>query len=115
MFLIAKAFSNNDVEIVAGKVRNFSSKKEEIIQNQNLTAEGLMCWQKDVKFVQPGVWIRRALIEKSGGIDESFHYAFDWDLYIRYIYNFPKVKEIPNLLVHFRLHENSKTDRKSVV
>jgi hypothetical protein len=68
-----------------------------------------MCWEPGVKFVQPGVWMRRALIEPSGGIDEQFHYAFDWDLYIRYLYLFPEVKELDDLLVHFRLHENSKT------
>jgi glycosyltransferase involved in cell wall biosynthesis len=106
---IAVAFTDKKVQVVAGKVRNFSTTEEEIIQNQFLTAEGLMCWNKGVKFVQPGVWLRRSLIEKCGGIDEEFHYAFDWDLYIRYLYHFPQVKEIDELLVHFRLHENSKT------
>lgn len=106
---IAAAFANEQVQMVAGKVRNFSTLEEEIIPNQNLSAKGLMCWEPGVKFVQPGVWMRRALIEQSGGIDELFHYAFDWDLYIRYLYHFPHVKEIDELLVHFRLHENSKT------
>ena len=106
---IANAFGDDEVQMVAGKVRNFSSTLEEIVPNQNLTAEGLMCWQAGVKFVQPGVWLRRSGIEDCGGIDEQFHYAFDWDLYIRYLYYFPLVKEIDDLLVHFRLHENSKT------
>lgn len=106
---IAAAFTDEKVQIVAGRVRNFSSKEEEIIQNQNLSAAGLMCWQPGVKFVQPGAWMKRLLLRASGGIDESFHFCFDWDLYIRYLYNFPVVKEIPELLVHFRLHEDSKT------
>ena len=106
---IANAFGDDDVQMVAGKVRNFSSTQEEIIPNQNLSAEGLMCWQVGVKFVQPGVWLRLNNIEQCGGIDEQFHYAFDWDLYIRYLYNFPEVEEINDLLVHFRLHEQSKT------
>jgi len=106
---IAAAFADEQVQMVAGKVRNFSKAAEEIIPNQNLTAKGLMCWEPGVKFVQPGVWMRREFIVKCGGIDEAFHYAFDWDLYIRYLYHFPKVKELNELLVHFRLHENSKT------
>jgi glycosyltransferase involved in cell wall biosynthesis len=106
---IAAAFANEQVQMVAGKVRNFSTTEEELIPNQHLSAKGLMCWEPGVKFVQPGVWMRRALIEQCGGIDEQFHYAFDWDLYIRYLYHFPQVKEIDELLVHFRLHENSKT------
>jgi glycosyltransferase involved in cell wall biosynthesis len=106
---IAAAFANEQVHMVAGKVQNFSTTEEEIIPNQNLSAKGLMCWEPGVKFVQPGVWMRRELIEKCGGIDEQFHYAFDWDLYIRYLYCFPNVKELDELLLHFRLHENSKT------
>jgi glycosyltransferase involved in cell wall biosynthesis len=106
---IANAFADEQEQLVAGKVRNYSSTYEEIIQNQKLSAKGLMCWEPGVKFVQPAVWMRRELIEKCSGIDEQFHYAFDWDLYIRYLYHFPNVKEIPDLLVHFRLHEQSKT------
>jgi glycosyltransferase involved in cell wall biosynthesis len=109
LFKIAKAFSAENVQMVAGMVHIFSATEEDIISNQKLTAKGLMCWEPDVKFVQPGVWMRRALIEQCGGIDEQFHYAFDWDLYIRYLYCFPQVKDIDELLLHFRLHENSKT------
>jgi len=110
---IAAAFADEQVQMVAGKVRNFSTTEEEVIPNQKLSAKGLMCWEPGVKFVQPGVWMRRALIEQCGGIDEQFHYAFDWDLYIRYLYCFPNVKELDELLVHFRLHENSKTQSLS--
>ena len=109
LYKIAKAFEDKKVSLVAGRVRNFSTTADEIIPNQKLSAQGLMCWEPGVKFVQPGVWMRRELIEQCGGIDEKFHYAFDWDLYIRYLYCFPQVKEIDDLLVHFRLHENSKT------
>ncbi len=110
---IAAAFADEQVHMVAGNVRNFSTTEEVIIPNQHLSAKGLMCWEPGVKFVQPGVWMRRALIEQCGGIDEQFHYAFDWDLYIRYLYCFPQVKELDDLLVHFRLHENSKTQTLS--
>jgi glycosyltransferase involved in cell wall biosynthesis len=106
---IADVFADERVQMAAGIVRNFSEANEEFIQNQKLSATGLMCWEPGVKFVQPGVWMRRELIDLCGGIDEQFHYAFDWDLYIRYLYHFPLVKEIPALLVHFRLHEQSKT------
>ena len=109
LFKIAEAFADAEVQMLAGKVRNFSTTEEEIIPNQQLSAKGLMCWEPGVKFVQPGVWMRKELLAQSGGIDEQFHCAFDWDLYIRYLYHFPQVKELDELLVHFRLHENSKT------
>jgi glycosyltransferase involved in cell wall biosynthesis len=106
---IATTFEDKKVQLVAGTVRTFSVTNEEVIPNQNLSAIGLMTWAPGVKFVQPGVWMRRELITLCGGIDEQFHYAFDWDLYIRYLYFFSTVKEITDVLVHFRLHEDSKT------
>ncbi len=109
LFKIATEFEDQKVQLVAGKVRTFSVTNEEVIPNQNLTAIGLMTWAPSVKFVQPGVWMRLELIALCGGIDEQFHYAFDWDLYIRYLYFFSSVKEITDVLVHFRLHEESKT------
>lgn len=109
LYKIAEAFANKQIQVVAGAVRNFSQNETVIVNNSKLTARGLMCWEPGVKFVQPGVWLRSELIQRCGGIDEQFHYAFDWDLYIRYLYHFPAVKEIEDLLVHFRLHEESKT------
>ena len=68
-----------------------------------------MFWLKGVQFVQPGVWMRKDLIPKCGGINETYHYSFDWDLYIRYLSRFGKVKYIEDLLIHFRYHSDSKT------
>jgi glycosyltransferase involved in cell wall biosynthesis len=109
LFKISKAFENKRVQMVAGHVRNFSSSGDKIVANQNLSAEGLLCWAPGVQFVQPGVWMRRDLIAECGGMDEHFHFAFDWDLYIRYLYDFPAVEYLDDLLVNFRLHEKSKT------
>ncbi len=106
---IARSFEETGADAVAGKVNNFTSKSSEIIANQNLTANGLMCWRRGVQFVQPGVWMRRQHFIDCGGINEKFHYAFDWDLLIRYLYRFPKVAYIDDVLVHFRIHDDSKT------
>lgn len=110
LFKIAAAFNNKQVQVVAGKVRNFSTTEEEFVSNQHLSAKGLMCWEPGVQFVQPGVWMRRSMVEACGGIDEHYHYAFDWDLYIRYLSKFPEVKYLDDVMVHFRLHDNSKTN-----
>ena len=106
---IANAFTSK-VQMVAGKVRIFNNENTiEYVQHSNLTAKGLMFWLKGVQFVQPGVWMRKDLIPKCGGINETYHYSFDWDLYIRYLSKFGKVKYIENLLIHFRYHSESKT------
>ncbi|MBC5773495.1 glycosyltransferase [Pontibacter sp. KCTC 32443] len=106
---VAKGFDEG-ADIVAGKVRIFrDSEILEDVKHSKLSAKGLLLWEPGVQFVQPGVWLKRQLIEKCGGIDDSFHYAFDWDLYIRYLSKFSNIKVLDDLLVHFRYHENSKT------
>lgn len=106
---IANAFAD-DTQMVAGKVRIFEKKKSiEFVQHKNLSARGLMNWVPGVQFVQPGVWLRRKLIQECGGIDDTLHYSFDWDLYIRYLSKFASVKYIDDLLIHFRYHDQSKT------
>ena len=106
---ISDAFSDPSVDVVAGHVNNFSSTASEIVSNQYLSADNLMRWTPGTQFVQPGVWLRKKLLEECGAIDEQFHYAFDWDLLIRYLYKFSSVKYLEDVLVNFRLHGDSKT------
>lgn len=107
---IAEAFKNKEVDAVAGKTVYFNGNIfEEPIQQSNLSAKGLMFWEKGVKFVQPGVWLRKDKIISCGGIDEQYHYAFDSDMIIRYLSKYPNVRYIDQILVYFRLHGESKT------
>lgn len=109
LFVIADKFKSG-ADMVAGKVRIFQDEKTiEIVQHKNLSAESLMFWQNGIKFVQPGVWLKRDLIENCGGIDKTFNYCFDWDLYIRYLSIIKKIEYSDSILIHFRYHSNSKT------
>ncbi len=81
----------------------------EAVANQNLSASKLMCWEPLTQFIQPGVWMRRQHFNEIGGIDENFNYAFDWDMMIRYLYDYNNVAYLDDVLVNFRLHCNSKT------
>ncbi|HRO41225.1 MAG TPA: glycosyltransferase family 2 protein [Flavipsychrobacter sp.] len=110
LFHIAGLF-RGEVDAVAGGVRIFSSNTSYTVQNRNLSARGILLWNDGVDFVQPGVWLRRECIPICGGIDERYHYSFDWDFYIRYLYFFGNVLETDKLLVHFRLHDSSKTTK----
>jgi glycosyltransferase involved in cell wall biosynthesis len=53
---------------------------------------------------------RRSIWEKSGGmIDESLHYAMDWDLLQRFMDAGARFARLPTLLAGFRLHDRQKT------
>lgn len=110
LFEIAELFQNENADLVAGNIEYFGDDSENVIgENKNLSADGLMSWKKAVRFNQPGVWMRRNLLKASGGIREDYHYCFDRELLVRYLYRFPKVVYTPSVFVNFRLHPESKT------
>lgn len=107
---ISNAFENPKIDAVAGQTIYFENNEfQQPEQLANLSAKKLIRWDKGVSFIQPGLWMKKDWLEKCGGLDEQFHYAFDWDLVIRYLHLFPNVNYIQQPLVYFRLHEESKT------
>jgi len=50
-------------------------------------------------------------VKTLGGVDESFHYSMDRELYVRYTHHYPDVKGIRAILGRFRAHERSKSIR----
>lgn len=57
---------------------------------------------------QPGIWFRTGALRQVG-IDPSLHYRFDFDLLIRYVRMFPRVRYSGKTLAWFRKHADSKT------
>jgi hypothetical protein len=54
-------------------------------------------------------WRRRIWDKVGGKIDESFRFAMDWDLLIRFRDAGAKFAHIPQFLGAFRIHEHQKT------
>ncbi len=58
---------------------------------------------------QETMFWRRRIWDKVGGIDESFRFAMDWDLLLRFQAAGAKMVRLPRFLGAFRLHTSSKT------
>ncbi len=58
---------------------------------------------------QETLFWRRSLWEKVGGIDESFRFAMDWDLLVRFQNTGAKFVRLPRYLGAFRIHASQKT------
>ncbi len=52
---------------------------------------------------------RRSIWEKVGGIDSSFHFAMDWDLFLRFEGAGARFRRLPLFLGCFRVHSAQKT------
>lgn len=61
-----------------------------------------------LEFIQPATFIRRSAWNAVGGLDESLHYAMDWDLLIKLAALGPVVS-IPDKLARIRYYEDTKT------
>lgn len=70
--------------------------------------DNVMLWADYIP--QETLFWRRSIWEKAGGkIDESFRFAMDWDLIIRFHEVGAKFAHIPQFLGAFRIHEAQKT------
>lgn len=54
-------------------------------------------------------WRRRIWDKAGGGIDESFRFAMDWDLLVRFREEGAKFAHLPHFLGAFRIHQQQKT------
>jgi glycosyltransferase involved in cell wall biosynthesis len=105
---LAQSFAGADA--VAGVVINFDDQgRQEPFVSSELEVEKLLQGNPFSVYHQPGLWLERSKVIASGGIDESYQYSFEWDLALRYLTLYPQVRYIDNVLVHFRLHPQSKT------
>ncbi len=59
---------------------------------------------------QPGSFFRRSLVEQFGPLDDSYHYMFDYEFFLR-LAGSVKARFVPSVLARFRLHAGSKTGR----
>lgn len=57
---------------------------------------------------QPASWYRRRVIDRFGPLDESYHFAFDFEFFLR-IAGQVEAGFVPEILAMFRVHETSKT------
>ncbi len=57
---------------------------------------------------QESCFWRRRLFEQKGNVDASFHFAMDYDLFVRYM-TIGKFKRVNRFLAAFRMHQNTKT------
>ncbi|MDO1448848.1 glycosyltransferase family 2 protein [Rhodocytophaga aerolata] len=110
---VAKVFNHTNALMVSGKSRLFKNKNETVeyssgtcIYPGNLAKT--IGW---AKIDQPATFFHSSAIQKIGLLNNNLHYIMDKDWLIQYLFHFglDKIVQIPDVLVNFRLHDNSKT------
>ncbi len=109
---VAKEFENNNINIVSGRGRLFQLNqtvgytKGVDIYPYNLAKT--IGW---LRMDQPETFYRSSAIKKMGHLNTSLNYLMDRDWWLKYllIYGVNGISSISDVLVNFRLHEDSKT------
>jgi glycosyltransferase involved in cell wall biosynthesis len=72
-------------------------------------------WFPGEFFYQPEVFFPRDVYERIGGIDPSYYYTMDYDLWARFALAATPVVVIDETLAHYREHDEQKTsDRRAL-
>jgi glycosyltransferase involved in cell wall biosynthesis len=98
-------------EWIIGAVRNFRVETGESYTVLQKTNGNLIDWLvRNNQNHQPGNFWSKKIFQQAGLMDESLHYSFDWDYWLKFIVkgNTPVVFN-DKIVAHFRLHNESKT------
>lgn len=112
---VARFFGENaEAMIVTGCCRFVDDRGAACrVQMPRLNKAGDLFHLTEFCIPQPSTFWRREVIERCGYIEETLHYAMDYDYWMRvaarYDFHF-----IPEILANVRIHERSKTARGDV-
>lgn len=112
--IVAEAFQNAQTNVLCGRSRIFFSENNQTshyssgtdIYKNNLAKT--IGW---ARIDQPETFFRTSAIKQMGLLNPKFHYVMDKEWWIRYLFLFglDGTQKIDDILVNFRLHQNSKT------
>lgn len=103
---------NPEVFLVHGKTILFGSNRADFLHSSpDYDLEKL--YLAGLPFAQPSSFFRRQSILDYGFLDQSLHYAMDYDLFVRIALNH-KILKINDTLSKYLIHENSKTTLQNI-
>ncbi len=108
---VAAAFEDERILVVSGRGSVWQDNK---IRNTNPGVDIYPEFEKTVGWAridQPETFYRHSAIKKMGLLNTDLHYVMDREWWIRFLLHFgqERVKKVEDLLVNFRLHEDSKS------
>lgn len=108
---LRELFADPAIDVVFGDVlqRNYDGTPDLIADARFEKREDLVrWWSSDVKLHQPAVFFRRGVREKTGLLDESLHYAMDYEYWWRMSENH-RFRYVPEVLAIQHRQPESKT------
>ncbi|MEM6264737.1 MAG: glycosyltransferase family 2 protein [Bacteroidota bacterium] len=109
---IGYAYQGGAFEAVFGKSALFGIEEVEGREKGTLLFDGNTAKAIGLaSFSQPAIFFSKTAVDKMGPLSKSLHYAMDREWWIKWLLYFgaDKAKEIPDAILNFRYHDDSKT------
>ncbi len=108
LFRIAAEFTEG-VDVVYGNTHWIDSAGRRLGERRQtpITRMGYLYGGADLQ--QPATFWRRVLFEESGGMDPTFSFAFDTDLFCRFAARGARFRHVRSFVAGFRIHETAKS------
>ena len=106
---VAEAFEKNPDAVVVYGVGAKTDLEGRIIKKVPFREFVSLRLRKAWELIQPAMFFRRDAYWKVGGLDESLHYAMDWDLLLK-LARVGNVVAIPDHLANIRYYPETKTN-----
>ncbi len=113
LFTVAEHFADPRTRVVCGRSRLFRGADQTAYYSQGTDVypgnlAKTIGW---ARMDQPETFFSAEAVRRMGPLDTRLHYLMDRDWWIRYLllFGLEGIVQIPDVLVHFRLHESSKT------
>jgi glycosyltransferase involved in cell wall biosynthesis len=98
-----------DAEWFIGGTRYFGDDSRDLVYPGRAPARASDVLYFGAYSPQPGQFFRRSLVERVGAFDESLHFSFDFDFFVRCALADARVASTVRIVAGFRFHGASKT------
>ena len=112
--IVGETFQNPQTNVLCGRSRIFydgSNKTSHFSSGTDIYKNNLAKTIGWARIDQPGTFFRASAINAMGLLNPKLHYVMDKEWWIRYLllFGLDNILQIGDILVNFRLHDNSKT------
>jgi glycosyltransferase involved in cell wall biosynthesis len=118
LWKVGEAFKNPDTWVLCGRSRLFWSPDQTAYYSNgtDVFTNNLPKTIGWARIDQPETFFRIQAVRQMGLLNTRLHYLMDREWWIKYLFGFglAGVKQIPEVLVNFRLHHHSKTVSQSL-
>jgi glycosyltransferase involved in cell wall biosynthesis len=107
---IETGFAKTGADVVYGNMYWMDRHCNIIAERRQTPLTRMGYWYGGADLSQPSTFWTKEIYLKAGGIDPEFHFAFDMDLFARFLANGAKFAHVRHVISGFRMHSEQKSD-----